>query len=194
MYTNHWGATVGLDLAALGGSSTGRLVDGEITSDRPLGAADALGSLVELGRHIEVVDRRGLAVLAIEADQRVDLEVRKVEVDIDRVETSEEVDQGLLFLLRHVSEQGRLDGIPGGEGLSDREGKRECLGVDVANVYTTLVGEQDPIALTFRGDADVELGMGRVRQERLNNEVVECASDAFDLRYNNISNLDRTSK
>jgi hypothetical protein len=179
--TYHRRATVSGNLSTCSGGRASRLVDREVASNSPLRAADALRSLVKLGGHVEVVDGRRLAVLAIENDQRVDLEVREVEVGVDRVEADEEVDEGLLLLLGDVGEKRRLDLVPGGEGGADGDGESECLGVDIANVDTTLVGEEDAIALTLGGDADVEFGVGRVREEGLDDEVVEGAGDSLDL-------------
>ena len=44
------------------------------------------------------------------------------------------------------------------------------------------MGEKDSVALTGRCDADVELGVGRVREEGLNNEVGEDASSLLNLK------------
>lgn len=121
------------------------------------------------------------AILAVKADQRVDLEICEVEVDIDRVETDEEVDQGCLLALRDVRQQGSGDRLAGGEGSSDGEAERERLGVNITDIDTTLVSEENQIALTLRGDTDVILGVRRVRQEGLKNEVVESAGDIGNL-------------
>jgi len=49
---------------------------------------------------------RGLtAVDTVETDKRVDLEVGKVEVDIDGVETNEEIDKSSLLLRRDMLEK-----------------------------------------------------------------------------------------
>lgn len=71
---------------------------------------DALCSLVELGGHIEVADLRLLPIDTIE-DEGVDLEVSEVEVDVDAVETGEEVQEGVLLLCRDVGQEGVGDGF-----------------------------------------------------------------------------------
>jgi hypothetical protein len=51
---------------------------------------------------------RGLtAIDTVETDERVDLEIGKVEVDIDRVETNEEIDKSGLFLGGNMLEKSR---------------------------------------------------------------------------------------
>jgi hypothetical protein len=74
------------------------VVDSEITCDRPFGSADRVGGLIKLGCHVKVVDRGLTAVDTVETDERVDLEIGKVEVDVDRVETNEEIDKSGLLL------------------------------------------------------------------------------------------------
>lgn len=44
------------------------------------------------------------------------------------------------------------------------------------------MGEKDSVAFTGRSDADVELGVGRVREEGLNDEVGEDASSLLNLK------------
>ena len=74
-----------------------RLVDSEITCNRPFGSADRVGGLIKFGCHVKVVDRGLTAVDTVETDERVDLEVGEVEIDIDGVETNEEIDKGVLL-------------------------------------------------------------------------------------------------
>ena len=138
------------------------LVDGHVSRDSPLRPADRVSSLVELGRHIEVVDRGLAAIDGIEADQGVDLEVSEMEVDIDGVKADEEVHEGLLLGGGNVLEQGRRELLARREWLADRNVELECLGVNIANVDTTFVGEEDGVTLTLGVDADVILGVGRV--------------------------------
>ena len=67
---DHGRTTVGLDAGSVGsGGSRG------VTSDGPLGSTEEVGSLVELGGHVEVVDLRSLSIDTVHADQGVDLEV-----------------------------------------------------------------------------------------------------------------------
>lgn len=80
-----------------------------------------------------------------------------MEVDVNRVKTNEEVDKRLLFRGRNVSKQSRCDDLASGEWFVDRNVKDERLCIDIANVNTTLVGEENLVALALRVDADVVL-------------------------------------
>lgn len=101
----------------------------------------SITNLVELGSHVEIVDRGGFATDAIEADERVDLEVGEVEIDIDRVEADKEIDEGILLGFCYMDEDGLLDLIARWELATDRDRESECLCVDIANIDTTFVGE-----------------------------------------------------
>ena len=105
------------------------------------------------------MDRGGVAVGGIEADERVDLEVGKVEVDVDAVEAEQKVDEGLFLVLGHVLEEDVLDSLAGGEVAADGEVELEGFGVDVADVDASLVGKEDGVALAAGIDADVILGV-----------------------------------
>jgi hypothetical protein len=80
-----------------------------------------------------------------------------------------------------VGEESGGDGLARWEGLVDRDVQDESLGVDITNVNTTFVCEQDNIALTLRVDANVVLGIRGMGEERLNDEVVECSCDSLNL-------------
>lgn len=77
---NHGWATISGYLGASGKSSRSGLVDCQVSRNSPLWAADALGCLIELCSHIEVVN-----CTIIEDDQGVDLEVSVVEIYVNRV-------------------------------------------------------------------------------------------------------------
>lgn len=104
-----------------------------------------------------------------------------MEVDVDGVEAGEEVDKGILLLGRDVGEKGRGNGFASGEGLIDREVENEGLGIDIANINSALVCEEDLVSLTLGVDTDIIFGVGGMREEGLNNEVVQGASDGLDL-------------
>lgn len=55
------------------------------------------------------------------------------------------------------------------------------LCIDISDLDTTFVREQDPITFTRRVDTDVVLGLLRMRQEGLEDERVECSRDLFNL-------------
>jgi hypothetical protein len=136
--------------------------------------------LIELGGHVEVEDL-GLA-LDLNGDKGVDLEVGKVKVDVDRVQAGNEVNEGLLDLTTgDVLEEAGLDGLAVGQLASDGDEKLDSLGVDISNLDSSLVGEENDISLTNRVDADVELGVGRVGKEGLDDEGVESTGGLLDL-------------
>lgn len=127
------------------------------------------------------MDSRHAAVDGIEANERVDLKVGEMEVDVDGVEADEEVDEGFLLLGGDVREEGGRDGAAGGKRRLDGDIEFEGFGIYVADVYAAFVGEEDGVALASGVDADVVLRMRRVGEERLDNKVVESASDGLDL-------------
>lgn len=110
--TYHWWTTVSGHLALGGGYDRGDLfVHTKITSNSPLGTANALGGLVELGGHVEVLDGWLAAIHTVEHNERVDLEVGEVEVHVDAVESRQEVDQGILLLGRNMDQERVCNGL-----------------------------------------------------------------------------------
>ena len=83
-------------------------------------------------------------------------------------------------------EQGVGDRLARGERCSDREIESEGLGVDISNVYTTLMSEKNRVAFPSGIDANIVFSVGWVREERLYDEVVEGAGSALDLKRANI--------
>lgn len=65
---DHGWSSVSLD----GGTGDG---GGDVSSDSPFGSTKEVGSLIELGGHVEIVDLARLAVDRVENDEGVDLEV-----------------------------------------------------------------------------------------------------------------------
>lgn len=105
-----------------------------------------------------------------------------MELDVDGIETTDEVDESLLALVaRNVLEEVLLDRLAVGKLAADGDQERERLGVDVADLYSSLVREEDHVALSDRVDANVELGIRRVGEEGLDDEVGESASGLLDL-------------
>jgi hypothetical protein len=80
-----------------------------------------------------------------------------------------------------VLEQGLCYCLPRREWLCHGDIENESLCIDIANVDTTLVSEENVIAFTCRRDTDVIFSVGRVRKERFDNEVVQGPSDRFNL-------------
>ena len=179
---NHGGSAVSLNRRGCRGRC------GDVASDSPLGAAEEVCGLVELGGHVEVVDLGGLAIGGIEADEGVDLEVGEVKVNVDRVETDKEVAEDVLLGGGNVSKESSDELLARGELGADGQEELESLGVDIANLNTTLadlsvwvcdarvsglLSEENPVALTSRVDANVVLGLCRVGAEWLDDEGVE---------------------
>ena len=119
------------------------------------------------------MDGRGSAVDTIKTDKGVDFEVSKVEVDVNGVESNEEVDEGFLLLFRYMFEKGFSPDITRGEGSGNADIEPKGFGVNVTNIDTTLVSEEDGITLTIGVDAYVELGVRGMRKERFHDKVVE---------------------
>jgi hypothetical protein len=103
-----------------------------------------------------------------------------VKVDVDTVESDQEVGEDILLSLGNVGKESGDELLSAGEGLVDLDKELESLGVDVSDLDTTLVGEQDPVTLSGRVDADVVLGVGRVRGEGLNDEGVKGTGGLLD--------------
>ena len=133
--------------------------------------------LIKFSRHVQVMDGWSFAVNAIQADKRIDLEVREMKVDVDAVQPNQEVHKGLLLGRRNGLEECGLDYIPGWEVLVNRNLELESLGVDVANVHSSFVSEEDVVPITIGVDADVEFVGGRVREERFDDEGIKGPGD-----------------
>ena len=73
------------------------------------------------------------------------------------------------------------DLLAGGERLANVDREAHGLGVNVADVDTTFVREEDIVALAGRVDADIVLGVGRVGKEGLENEVVQSSGNGLNL-------------
>ena len=72
--------------------------------------------------------------------------------------------------------------LTGGEWCIDGNLQLECLRVDIANVNTAFVGEKDVVAFASGVDANVIFGIGWVREERFDDEVVERAGNGLNLK------------
>mmetsp|Transcript_71915 Transcript_71915/g.155306 ORF Transcript_71915/g.155306 Transcript_71915/m.155306 type:complete len:858 (-) Transcript_71915:25-2598(-) len=158
-------------LLRVGGAAEGR---------RPVDLAPLLRNeevrrLVDLGRHVQ-----GHDAVVVEHDNRVDLEVGEVEVLVELVEVQDEGRHGRLLARRHLGQELRGDGRLSGINVS---GDRIVLGlgIDIADVNTTLMVEEDLVLVARGVDADVVLLLLRVRHHRLDEEVRELARDALDL-------------
>ena len=172
----HRRTTVSRDFSTRRGSRS-LVVNRQITSNSPLGSTNALCRLIELGGHIKVRDLWLSTILRVKNDEGVDLEVRKVQVNVDAVQANEEINEGVFFLRWDVGQKGGRDDVACGEWLNYGKVEYERLCVDVANVYATFVGEEDGVAFTTGCDADVVFGVGWMGKERLNDKVIERSRD-----------------
>lgn len=134
------------------------------------------------------MDRGSFRGSCVQDDQGVDLEVGKVKVGVDGVEADQEIGEHVLLCGRDGAEQSLFDHFAGGQVAVDWDEELECLGVHVANLDSSLVGEENDISLSDRVDADIELGVGGVGQERLDDETREGTSDRFDLSVESFVN------
>lgn len=127
------------------------------------------------------MDSRFSSINGIEANKRVDFEVSEVEVNIDRIQSDEEINECLFLLGWDVGEERFGDDVARREGCVDGNIEFKCFCVYIANIDTSFVGEEDGVAFTGRVDTDVVFGVGRMGEERLDDEVVQGACDGFDL-------------
>lgn len=122
-----------------------------------------------------------------------------MKVDVDGVESDQEVTKGFLLGFRDVLEQGRDDRLPRWElrdlsatrllrryrnstyRLVNSDQELHRLGIDISNFNTTFVGEEDPVTFTGRVDADIVFGFLRMGQEWFEDEGVQGTGDLFDL-------------
>lgn len=141
------GAGIDADLA-VGGSSGGDAESGGAAGNSPLGAALELSGLVNLGSQVQEVDIGGGGISVGDDDQGVDLEVGELAVDVDGVETGDEVNQDIVDTLGDLAQQTGSDLLVGGV-LLEVNGNEQLLGlgVDITDINTTLVVEEDPVTL-----------------------------------------------
>ena len=96
--------------------------------------------------------------------------------------------QDVLLVGGNVRKEGLLDLLASGERLAvladrkDRNVELQRLGVRIANIHTTFVGEEDGVRVTPGRDADVELVLGGMGEEGFDDEVGEKAGCRLHLR------------
>ena len=75
-------------------------------------------------------------------------DIRELAVDVDGVEAGDEIDQDGVHALGHVLQQAGRDLVVAGV-LLEIDGDEQLLGfgVDIADVDTALVVEEDPVTL-----------------------------------------------
>jgi hypothetical protein len=110
--------------------------------------------LIQFGGHIEEGDRRG-TVGSLHTDERVDFEVGIVEIDICGVESNEEIHQSVLAVRRNSREKAGLELGSVWEIAIHWDCDLGCFGVDITNIHSALVGEEDHIALSYGVDTHI---------------------------------------
>lgn len=70
-----------------------------------------------------------------------------MQVDVDGVETDQEVTENVLLGLGNVGQEGRDDGLAARELLADGQEELEGLFVDISNIHTALATDQHYSAL-----------------------------------------------
>lgn len=108
-------------------------------------------------------------------------EVLTVQVDVDTVQSDQEVGKDILLGRRDMGEEGADEGLSRGELLVDLDQEFESLGIDISDIDTTLVREENVVALPDRVNAHVIFRVGRVGKERLDDELVQAASGTLNL-------------
>jgi hypothetical protein len=78
-------------------------------------------------------------------------------------------------------QEGRSNDLASRERSSDRNVKDESFGIHIPDVDTTLMCEKDAITLALRIDTNVVFGVGGMREERLDNEIVQSSGNGLNL-------------
>ena len=82
-------------------------------------------------------------------DQGVDLEIGKLAVNVDGVQAGDEIDEDIVDTFRDLFEECRGELFVGGELLQvDGDEDLHSFGVNIADIDTALVCEENPIALS----------------------------------------------
>jgi hypothetical protein len=147
----HRRASVNADLAIFSGTSSGNAESCRRAGNGPLDTALELGGLVNLGGKIEEVDIGRGDVLVGNDDERVDLEVSELAVNVDGVKAGNEVDKDVVDTAGDLAEQALGDLLVAGV-LLEVHGDQELLGlsVNITDLDTTLVIEENPVALSLK--------------------------------------------
>lgn len=106
-----------------------------------------------------------------------------MEVDINSIETGDEVYQDVMLGLRDMDKKCGADRLGCWESILDLDLEFEGLGIDIADLDTSLVGEEDVVSVAIRVDADVVFSVGGMGDEGLDEEGLEDAIDRVDLLF-----------
>ena len=76
-------------------------------------------------------------------------DLRELAVDIDGIESRDEVNEHIVNALRHLLQECSSDFLVR-RVLVEVDGDEKLFGlcIDIANINTTFVGEEDPVTLT----------------------------------------------
>lgn len=137
----------GIDADLVRGNSGDAQVGGR-ASDSPLDTTLEVGGLVKLSSQIEEVDGSRCGIGVGDNNQGVDLKVGELAVYVDRVQAGDEVDEDIVDASGNLLEESSGDLLVGRE-LGEVNGNQELLSllVDITNIDTTLVSEEDPVTL-----------------------------------------------
>lgn len=143
----HGRTSVNADLAVLGHTSGSAKGSGR-AGNGPLDTALELGGLVDLGCQVEEVNIGRGDVGVGDDNQRVDLEVGELAVDVDGVQAGDEVDENIVDAGGDLAEEALGDLLVAGV-LLEIHGDQELLSlsVNITNLNTTLVVEENPVTL-----------------------------------------------
>lgn len=203
----HGRTSVDADLAVLGKTSGSAESSGR-AGNGPLDTALELSGLVNLGCQVEEVDIGGGDIGVGDDDEGVDLEVGELAVDVDGVKAGDEVNEDVVDTGGDLAEEALGDLLVAGV-LLEVHGDQELLSlsVNITNLDTTLVVEENPVALKFKlaelsnmektpkfeiaasaathltdgVDVDVVLSLLRVRNERLHEESPQVTLNVLNL-------------
>lgn len=137
--------------------------------------------MIKLGSHVKVENGWWRTIDAIKADEGIDLEVCKVEIDIHGIQAGQKVDKGFLLFCGDMCEESVCPDLARWESRVDANVESKGFGIYVSDFDTTLVGKENGIALTRGGDTDIVFGVGWMGEEGFEDEVVQGSGDGFDL-------------
>jgi hypothetical protein len=143
----HWRASINADLAVgLGHGGQAEVL--RAAGNSPLGTAFEFSSLVKLGGKVKEMHIGGGTLSVGNDNKRVDLKVGELAVNVDGVEAGDEVHQDIVNALGYLAQESRSNLLVRGVVLQVH-GDKKLLGlrINITNVDTTLVGEEDPVTL-----------------------------------------------
>ena len=172
-----WSSSLGIQLPDFGFFISGIPSKGRrVLQPHSLRRKNIIRSRIQLGRKIQDINSR------IRDDQRIDFQVGKILSSVHLIQNTDEFAHPLMLglvqipkqLVRHV---GHIDRILLAHGYGQDLG----FVLHIANVNATLSSEQNGVMIPFGVDANVSFLLLRVRNKRLDDEVVENSRGFADL-------------